>query len=180
MKPDYASTYQQSSPSGEVELRSSEISGQLINQFMDGHAKKESYKKMVSHLIMQTVFKPMEKNTEEPLFWKFMQVVDQVGSAYYTSRNYQQTVAGLFNEVRQHNINSTYSLAGSLEFPIHRLSTFAQNDDERRRILTILEKNKFKRKEEQFKLPERVKAECSRLVNYETDIPFLLTVDLAA
>lgn len=122
---DYADHYKSSVESDEVEQRSAAISQTLIERFVaQSYKKKDSLKKLVSHLILQTAgFHKFDGEEAPQPFSRVMQYVDQLGSAYFDERDYSEMIAGLFNEMMVVEksgdvIRRPKSLASCLRFPI--------------------------------------------------------------
>lgn len=166
----YADTYQEGN-GGSEEYRGGVVAGKLIDRFMANNPKRDAYKLLVGYLIEQTFFDLYLSGTKKPL-GNFMQIIDQVGSAYFEPREYSILLAGLFNEQRRQEKKPKMDLDQSLEFPISRLADIIDNQIIRKSIQMKLEELS-QRNEAYFKLSDEEKQEFGQSFAFEKAIPIL-------
>lgn len=155
-----------------VELRSAAIARSLLHSIGGDCGRVPALARLVSHLVLQTVFH-FEKVSDEAPFWLPMQVVDMIGSYFFLSASRMEAIAGLFAEMRVQKPGRVAVLPflASLESRFDRL---LPEPAARRAVLDVFERNPYGRtRETVFAIPDRF-LEAARPAPYEEAISALL------
>jgi hypothetical protein len=174
---DLARSYDSSALYGTpaVELRGAAVARALLLALGGACGRVPALSRLVSHLVLQTVFH-FEKVTDEAPFWLPMQVVDMIGSYFFLSTSRLEAIAGLFAEMRAQRPGriAVLPFLASLEARFDRL---VPSPLLRRQVLEIFERNPHGwTRETVFGVPERFRA-TAEPVPYEEAIAVLLAAD---
>ncbi len=155
-----------------VELRGAAVAGELLLALGGACGRVPALARLVSHLVLQTVFH-FEKVTDGAPFWLPMQVVDMIGSYFFLSTSRLEAIAGLFAEMNAQRPGriAVLPFLASLEARFDRL---VPSPLLRRQVLEIFERNPHGRaREAVFGIPERFRA-MTEPIPYEEAIAALL------
>lgn len=158
-----------------VEERSAAVARELLLALGGACGRVPALSRLVSHLVLQTVFH-FEKVSDEAPFWLPMQAVDMIGSYFFLSTSRLEAIAGLFAEMRAQRPGKIAVLPflASLEARFDRL---VPSPHLRRQVLEIFERNPHGRtRETVFGVPERFRG-MTEPIPYEEAIAALLADD---
>jgi hypothetical protein len=138
---DFSRVYDSSSLYSEpaVEVRSADVTSAILAASCGDRETLGWLDPLVRHLILQTVFRFEVSSSTEP-FWLLMQVVDMIGSYFYSETARTVLVAGLFNEMRVQRPGSVIpvNFLTSLD---RRFRMLIQDVDRRKAVVEIFERN---------------------------------------
>ncbi len=174
---DLARTYDSSALYGTpaVELRGAAVARELLIALGGDCGRVPALARLVSHLVLQTVFH-FEKVSDEAPFWLPMQAVDMIGSYFFLSTSRLEAIAGLFAEMRAQRPGriAVLPFLSSLETRFERL---LPSPLLRRQVLEIFERNPHGRtREAVFGVPERFRGMVEP-IPYEEAIAAVLAGD---
>lgn len=121
-----------------AEDRSKVVVARFIDDVVGEHPHKETISKLIEHVIDQTKF-GIGQRTDTP-FWLLVQSIDQIGSAYFSTRSNAQLVAGL---IQEENGNWNMSLRAMIEFTSNRMRQLFENEDTRNAVYALFETNRY-------------------------------------
>ncbi len=161
---DYADSFQLELTT--TEERSAQIALKLIAEFDPQRKITEPMKRLLKHLIMQTVFRGETTQSEEP-FWLVVQTVDQIGTHYFSNYPIWQAVSGILNEqfaLPENKRRQQPNLKPFLNFLPNRLAALFPNAEIRKEILAI-----FDPENKKSSIMNQIAAE-ERPIQYDRDI----------
>ncbi len=128
-----------------AEDRSKVVASRFIDDVVGEHPHKETISKLVEHVIDQTKF-GIGQRTDTP-FWLLVQSIDQIGSAYFSTRSNAQLVAGL---IQEENGNWNMSLRSMIEFTNNRMNQLFADEEKRTAVYALFEANRYGRDRSAF------------------------------
>lgn len=155
-----------------VEERSAAVARELLLALGGACGRVPALARLVSHLVLQTVFH-FEKVSDEAPFWLPMQAVDMIGSYFFLSTSRLEAIAGLFGEMKAQRPGriAVLPFLASLETRFERL---LPSPLLRRQVLEIFERNPHGRtRETVFGVPDRFRG-MTEPIPYEEAIAALL------
>lgn len=176
MSVQFTPTYIVPDASGRCESVSARVADKLIAKFYTDKSEgfRREFSQLVQHLIMQTVFDIDTPNHAVP-FWEFVQLMDQISSAYFSTQTPEQNAAGLLNERRIAGEEPRFTIDAMMSFVQWRLDQLVSDADRRAQMLEVFGQNPRGVKEVDLVQGARFAAHGEKVI-FDKHIPLLWNI----